>query len=690
MEYKINLLERILLALDNVPGTRDVKQQIKTAIDTIRNGEGQYLTLKDIGDAIRHIHYESGTSADVVSFNDSNTSAKGSNLQSLIEDLDAIVGELGGKLSELEEEIVGFSRSQEVTLAGQSSVISSIDVEANKTYRIVIDKVSGTEGGNLYIYESAKKYNTGVNIILIEGASVNFTPTSNDFIRLYYQTAARTVVGFSVFDEGGIKQQIIDIEDDIDEIREAVEKGEHTSIVTPEYNQTNIIYPNGNLVYNASYKSINYTKVSAGDKLIISGETGDVNYPVCAGYNEGKSYVGVIVAGGLKTNVEVLVPDGVSYIVATSKNNNQNLQIFNVVKNLTTDDYDKISENIETDYIAIEKSTTGKTDFFVVSHRKGKKDIRHKFKYNTKTFSSVEYIDESGTTQTASNVLATDVWNLAEVYIDSKYIAQGNSNFSSLVSGDAGWTGNGHGNEVMKYFDILVDGKHIDIESFSGKIKGANVKVIWRGDVYSCGYRTAGEYGDSQPKLDVNGNKIVNFEHFIELNFIDNKVEIDNKLIIKRDNLKFIECNGAMLEVHNTDFTTITANTAERTINYIEEGADGKPIYSAIGGSATILKGRSIRANKAEMFGKDFYISQSCINRDTTRKNLSTIIFNQYEGATFESSITRLKCYFQPIISSYAVNGRTAGMGDSTLGEVETFNAGDFIEVYCERVIESV
>lgn len=270
--------------------------------------------------------------------------------------------------------------------------------------------------------------------------------------------------------------------------------------------------------------------------------------------------------------------------------------------------------------------------------------------------------DELGS---ATDVVSSDYWNNLFVYDkDNNYIAQGNSNFITLVYGEQYHTGDGHGNEVALFCKFIADGEELNIDNMNvgDIVECSTLRMIQKSNIYKLGGGTANEYDATYPELDENNEPIVNFRHYINMEFaIGNTVKIDNRLEILRDGIKFAQCHGAMLQCYFGDFTDVICNNSESTQNKI-----------ASDGTATVASGSSINlrsngyqpATMAEMFGGDFYIKQTMLN--SSGDNSKTLIdFTFYQD--------RLKCYFMPV--SCGADG-------------DVLNTGDFIHVLCERKID--
>ena len=298
--------------------------------------------------------------------------------------------------------------------------------------------------------------------------------------------------------------------------------------------------------------------------------------------------------------------------------------------------------------------------------------VRYEFEHDYKVWDSLSYVDGNGQTQTATNVKSADYWNNYRVYNDTTgdYIAQGNSNF--IINKDGHYSGDGHGNERSITFNLLADGKIVDLSSMSvgDGITCGEVKIISKSEMLRVGGNTGEDVPDkAYPALDTSGNPIVDFIHCMEMDFvIGNKVTIRNKLIVKTNNVTLNQCFGAMLECRFGDFSKVICNNAENTENIISSSG---AVTVANGSTIDFSVTPSVYANTVEMFGDDFYICQSMLNDNPSDYGKEAITFIFYPNS-------RLKAYLTPVPTTTRYPG----------GTPETFNAGDVISVHCERIID--
>lgn len=305
----------------------------------------------------------------------------------------------------------------------------------------------------------------------------------------------------------------------------------------------------------------------------------------------------------------------------------------------------------------------------------GSKFCRYDFTKAYKEWATLNYVDGDGVTQTAQDVLSCDYWNNYYVYDNNgNRIAQGHSNFIVKVAGENVHVGDGHGNEVTKRLQIIADGEIVDIDSMvvGTSVNCDNLRFFYVGDMYASGNTsqetTPNTEESNYPKLDTSGNPIVNFEHYMDISYeVGNVVTINNKLIVKQDNISFTQCHGAMLQCWFGEFDYVKLNNTEETINAV--GNTGT--VSVVSPSTIDISSDVVQiANKGEMYGKQFYIQQKMTKVQPTSGIEPRI------HCTFYTN--RLKLYFEPVLTD---NNKLSGETP------ETFNTGDVIAVEDKRTI---
>ena len=298
------------------------------------------------------------------------------------------------------------------------------------------------------------------------------------------------------------------------------------------------------------------------------------------------------------------------------------------------------------------------------------------FKKEYKVWDSLPYTDGDGITQTATNVVSADYWNNdyicvrdGESNLSSTYILQGNTNFIYYTVGATYHVGALHGCEVAEYRQFFVDGENLDIDGMAvgEMITGSSFRYVQRSKCYASA-GTSNYYANTYPQLDTSGNPIVNCVHSMDCLFeVNNRVTIDNSLLIMRDNLKFVQCHGAMLESNYGKFSHVSVNNAEDTINAVSDAG----VFTAEGGSTITLNNTpDVLGTRVCMYGKGFFVKQEIVPFDPSMVSKCNIMPTAYDN--------RLKLYFMPV-------------GTTTPGSVvaaETFNTGDSIKVRTIREIE--
>lgn len=423
--------------------------------------------------------------------------------------------------------------------------------------------------------------------------------------------------------------------------------------VTLDWPLDKIIYPGGQFIGNSNFKCTDYVKVNPNDVVMLKAKTGETQYPVCMGYDKNKHNPVVLLNGGDHNDDYnlITIPDGVEYIACSSRANETHDAY------IETYHLKELSDPIGTVVIEKENSTT-----MWVSVRMSETDyIRYKFIHYNKVFSEIEYLDGDGNTQVATNVTSCSVWNNIEVYKNTSYIAQGNTNFINKPTGGV-YSGDGHGLEVALYEKIFLDGVEVDFDNLTEPIKGRQFRLLLKSNIYKHGSGDGDVY-TNVPLLDTSGNPIVSTIHNMDVIVEDGEMNIDNYLVMAQDNISFQECFGAMLECRYTDFDTVFANNSDMSINSQSGG-----VFTNV--SSTIsLPGTYQHCDKIIMKGSGFTITQDMINVEPT---------DCKAGVFFEAYSNRLKCYFQPVPTSVRSGGQTA----------RVFNTGDVIHVKCHRRIE--
>lgn len=302
------------------------------------------------------------------------------------------------------------------------------------------------------------------------------------------------------------------------------------------------------------------------------------------------------------------------------------------------------------------------SNFDVFAYDKRGREIHHHFIREHKEWDSLEYLDENGETQTATNIQSANIWYCEEIKYGTKHICQGNTNFINSPLPPVGNNfslGNGHGCEVMQYVKFLIDGKDFDISVSSDEFVGNEFKMVMMTHIYpSAGGQQYVQ--TNKPKLDTNGNPVVLFKHFMEVTITsDSDVIVDNKLEVCQDGVSWLACDSAMMECDFGDFNTVVLSGRGKT--YMASLTDeGTP--TAIAGTDGVFHQTAVYASKVEMYGKGFYVSNEIIP-----------IFNDAHCVVFPFYYDdRLKCYLYPVRCGRAVGNDTP----------QVFNTGDIIATH--------
>ena len=288
------------------------------------------------------------------------------------------------------------------------------------------------------------------------------------------------------------------------------------------------------------------------------------------------------------------------------------------------------------------------------------------------------------------NVLCGNVWYDSDVY-DTRteqvghYVVQGNSNFiyriDNTVPGfenENGHVGAYHGGAIMDWTQFIADGRIIDPTALTGPLRCDKFRFIEKVNHYAIDTTQPNfAFNAATLKLDNEGNPILAAVQYFDSTYsVDNLIEFRNKLTIKRDNTRFYQCFGAMLEGYGGFFDKVVINNAEQTYNgWVFPGTDMPVTVSKLGGSTIDLSQSPYQfADTVELFGKGIFVKQTMLQFVNARYNKSNV------HTLFYSDNPRLKTYQMPCICTISA---------ATLGETaESFNNGDFLEVFVNRKIE--
>ena len=184
------------------------------------------------------------------------------------------------------------------------------------------------------------------------------------------------------------------------------------------------------------------------------------------------------------------------------------------------------------------------------------------------------------------------------------------------------------------------------------------------------------------PVLDENGEPVVTAVHTLNAAYRPNNIiDWDNNLLFKRDNIKFLQLHGGMVQGQASMFDTFTICDGEYTTNkFVWNGTSFE--RSSIGNSDVLNGNDSKKASSVIMYGKDIIVKQYMERLGMPQSEADT---NSGQKANYctcvyysEVNDPRLKIYMQPTRTDM-VNGYLAK---------EEFNSGDWLKLHLIRQIE--
>ena len=248
---------------------------------------------------------------------------------------------------------------------------------------------------------------------------------------------------------------------DLDEVAEIAESAE-----SKVDGITETVYDVKNRSSMTEYPERGYINVSTGD--VVQNSTYRIHYFTvpCDGevwINEQETFCEVAVYNDTVFNSTNFVKIGsTSREDLPTVNNKMSIAKGQTVAVVSLQDFQlscpvSFSAKTQKIQIKIQKQDSTHINIFVPSVD-GSKLAKYEFIRYQKTWEELAYTDGEGQSQTAENVVSSDYWNNIEVYNGKTgdHIAQGNSNFITKVIGAGAHAGNGHGNEVMNYFALIL------------------------------------------------------------------------------------------------------------------------------------------------------------------------------------------------------------------------------------------
>ena len=317
------------------------------------------------------------------------------------------------------------------------------------------------------------------------------------------------------------------------------------------------------------------------------------------------------------------------------------------------------------------------SNFSITVPLKNGRSVLHHFTHQYKVQNLVY-----GNGEVKENVLCADVWypdtTLITDSLGNVYNIQGNLNFIYLVkSNEIGFenetqhVGAGHGCEVMDYQKFYADGKEFTPSELTEILECTTFRVVLKAYDYANDETQEHASGFSAPKLTNEGNLILTAIHTYDaLYTMDNTIAFQNNLIIKRNEVRFSQLHGAMLQGNYPDFSSVLVENDNFDMNNYSYTAlsEGSCVVTPIGNSSDLSINTLQMAQTAIINASMCSVKQYMVN---------TADDNEYIKMVFYTSPARLKMYFEPCKTEW--NG---------LNESKTFNINDKISVNVVRKIE--
>lgn len=309
-------------------------------------------------------------------------------------------------------------------------------------------------------------------------------------------------------------------------------------------------------------------------------------------------------------------------------------------------------------------------DLFIPQLNNGKV-LRHRFTRQQYT-RTLNYGD--GNTK---SVECANIWYPSAIYNNEQEIVQGNLNFIYRLR-DTGadfvnendHVGAGHGGEVMDFQLFYADGKPF-IPGTSGEMKCEVFRIVCKSFVYAIDTTQPGYVqGSDTLKLTEDGDKILTAIHTYDASFyVNNRIVWDNRLAIKRDNVVFMEANGAMCQGQYPAFNRVSVCDDDLDTNDYSITYGTPPQITPIGGSKNLYTHQFSNADAVILTGNGLCVKQK-MAQEGKQNSVQTYFY-------YNSGATRLKCYMLPVKGVWQYPN-----------DYDTFNNGDVIRVHCEREIE--
>lgn len=385
----------------------------------------------------------------------------------------------------------------------------------------------------------------------------------------------------------------------------------------------------------------NTWKVKAGDIILISVLANATDFKI--GYNYNIKYLNDVTINGFDELV------------------NKTNELEDVVQKTFQKSIKIVYENNKRFSVYVKQSNSDKI-------------IKHVF---IKQFNedNLTYGDNSNIT-----LVTSDVWYPSRIEIDSNNAIQGNLNFIYKISAkegfenEGGHVGAGHGCEVAIFQKFFADGKEFNPNEDFGIIECEVFRILLRANNYAIDKSRPGFSSEhALPKLDNSGNPIITAIHTLDAKYrINNVIDWDNTLTIKRNNVKFEQLHAGMCQGQASHFNEVTISGAEYCTNHFEYAENNEVVITKLDRDESFLDNPNQIGSTVMMYGKNTFIRQKLIQEENRVGKNSYFLFVFYKGDN------RLKVYMQPVKTTAQFNS-----------EAEVFNSGDIIKCHLIREIET-
>ena len=306
------------------------------------------------------------------------------------------------------------------------------------------------------------------------------------------------------------------------------------------------------------------------------------------------------------------------------------------------------------------------TQFSVYSyHQNEKKYLRHTFIHKT----TINAKTTSGETMETQNV-----WYAQSIYDGANLIAQGNTNFIHNIRDNdtnIGYSGAGDGSCKAIWTKFFADGELYDFENetIGHEVDCDNFRFMTKVEHYLC---TGGGTEDSssyRTVVDSNGNFIVESINDIDFKLSANsKIEMRNRLHVKRNNTQYYECHGAMSCGYYPYFDNVIVNDDNMDWNSFVLN-NGTWETTTEGDTTVSMPYTSLKGDTVVIFGNKYRMTTSITQVNGNRYDKTNTYMKRYTDG-------RIKTYMMPVIAHISS------------GETEKFNDGDTIDIKIERNID--